>query len=255
LIIPVLLYHSVGDDQSRGHSWGAVSPEQFRAHVELIAATGRKSVTISTLVAMLRGEQPLVDRPVAVTFDDGYADTYHAVHWLRSRGLRATVYVTTGGIGGTRWLCSKHIAELAALGGVEIGAHAVRHRRLDELDDPELAYEVRASKRLLERVTSRGVMSFSYPHGAYDRRVREAVIEAGYQSATTVKNALSHPGDDPFAIARFTVTGATSTARIGEVLEGERVPLAWTGERLRTRAYRVVRRTRRRLGTVGRQTS
>jgi len=255
VIIPVLLYHSVGEDQPRGHSWGAVSSEQFRAHVEMIAATGRKSLTISTLVAMLRGEQPLVDRPVAITFDDGYADTYQAVRTLRRRGLSATVYVTTGGIGATRWLSAEHIAELADLGGVEIGSHAVRHRRLDELDDPELAYEVRASKHLLEQVTSRSVMSFSYPHGAYDRRVRAAVIEAGYHSATTVKNALSHPGDDPFAIARFTVTGATSTARIGEVLEGKRIPVAWSGERMRTRAYRMVRRTRRRLGAVGSQAS
>lgn len=251
MIIPVLLYHSVCEDQSRGHSWGAVSPEQFRAHVEIIAATGRKAVTVSTLVAMLRGELPVVDRPVAITFDDGYADTYQAVETLRRRGLGATVYVTTGGIGGTRWLSAERIAELADLGGVEIGAHAVRHRRLDELDDQDLAYEVRASKGQLEEVTACGVMSFSYPHGAYDRRVRAAVIEAGYESATTVKNALSHLDDDPFAIARFTVTGATSTARIGEVLEGRRVPVAWNGERLRTRAYRMVRRTRRRIGAVG----
>lgn len=249
MIIPVLLYHSVGEEQPPGYAWGAVSPAQFRAHVEMIAATGRKPLTISTLVSMLRGEQPLVDRPVAITFDDGYADTYAAVQTLRRRGLSATVYVTTGGIGGSRWLSTGHIAELAALGGVEIGAHAVRHRRLDELDDPELAYEVRASKDLLEEVTSGRVTSFSYPHGAYDGRVRAAVIEAGYQSATTVKNALSHLGDDPFAIARFTVSGATSTARISEVLEGRRVPLAWAGERMRTRAYRIVRRTRRRLGS------
>jgi peptidoglycan/xylan/chitin deacetylase (PgdA/CDA1 family) len=196
---------------------------------------------------MLRGERPLVDRPVAITFDDGYADTFDAIELLRRRGLCATVYITTGEIGAARRLSAEQIVTLSRLRTVELGAHAVRHRRLDELDDSELALEVQASKWALERLTGVSVNSFSYPHGAYDERVRAAVIEAGYTSAASVKNALSHPDDDPFAIARFTVTGTVPTARIGEVLEGRHAPLAWTGERLRTRAYRVLRRSRRRL--------
>jgi peptidoglycan/xylan/chitin deacetylase (PgdA/CDA1 family) len=250
VIIPVLLYHSVGDDQPPNDAWGAVSWAQFRAHVELIAASGRNSLTISMLVAMLRGERPLVDRPVAITFDDGYADTYEAIELLRRRGLYTTVYVTTGEIGTQRRLSDEQIATLARLPRVEVGAHGVRHRRLDELNDSELQYEVHASKWTLEQLTSSTVDSFSYPHGAYDERVRAAVITAGYTSATSVKNALSHPGDDPFAIARFTVTGSVPTGRIWEVLEGKRVPLAWTEERLRTRAYRVLRRSRHRLSAV-----
>jgi hypothetical protein len=77
--------------------------------------------------------------------------------------------------------------------------------------------------------------------------VRSAVIEAGYSSAVTVKNALSHAADDPFALARWTVTFGTPPSRIAEVLEGETVPLAWQRERLRTRVYRTARRRRHRL--------
>jgi peptidoglycan/xylan/chitin deacetylase (PgdA/CDA1 family) len=249
MIIPVLLYHSVGEDQPPCDSWGAVSRAQFRAHVELIAASGRVPVTISDLASMLRGDRPLVDRAVAITFDDGYADTYEAVELLRRRGLSATVYVTTSELGGARRLSAEQLIALAQMRRVEVGAHGVRHLRLDELDDSQLAFEVQASKRALERLTSRAVDSFSYPHGAYDERVRSAVIAAGYTSATSVKNAVSHPEDDPFAIARFTVAGSVCAARIGEVLEGRRVPLAWTGERLRTRAYRALRRSRVRLNT------
>src|SRR5438309_338050 len=83
--------------------------------------------------------------------------------------------------------------------------------------------------------------------GERDRRVRAAVIDAGYRSAAAVKNAVSHPYDDPFAIARWTVTGGASAARLAEVLEGEGVPRARERERIRTRAYRSVRRRRRRL--------
>ena len=46
-------------------------------------------------------------------------------------------------------------------------------------------------------------VTFAYPHGAYDKRVRQAVIDAGYVSAAAVKNAFSHPADDPYAIAAW----------------------------------------------------
>lgn len=251
MIIPVLLYHSVSDDASPGESWGAVPRAQFESHLEVIAASGRQSLTISALASMLRGDRSLPPKPMGITFDDGYSDTYAAVEALQRRDLCATVYVTTGEIGRAERLSPAQIAVLAQLSGVEVGAHAVRHRRLDELGDLELADEVTGSKSQLEQLTSRPVESFSYPHGAYDGRVRTAVIRAGYRSATSVKNAVSHRDDDPFAIARFTVMPGTSAQRVAEVLTGKGVPLAWRGERVRTRVSRLARRSRRRLHGVG----
>jgi peptidoglycan/xylan/chitin deacetylase (PgdA/CDA1 family) len=249
-VIPVLLYHSVSEGPSA--SWGAVSREEFESHLDVIVASGRQTITIATLADALRGDQPLPECPVAITFDDGYSDTYQAVELLCGRNLCSTVYVTTGEIGAADRLSHEQLTRLARIAIVELGAHGVRHLRLDELDDDELVRELRLSKAQLERLTSERIDSFAYPHGAYDRRVREAVIAAGYGSAAAVKNALCHPKDDPFAIARWTVTAATPAERIAEVLEGEGVPLAWSRERLRTRAYRTARRQRRRLfGTTG----
>jgi peptidoglycan/xylan/chitin deacetylase (PgdA/CDA1 family) len=250
-VIPVLLYHSVSDRPPSSDSWGVVSRAEFTSHVEAIKASGRVAIGITALAAALRAERPLPDRPVAVTFDDGFADTYAAVEMLRSHDLVSTVYVTSGEVGARDRLSPPQLAALARVPGVEVGAHAVRHRRLDELDDAELAGELRGSKAQLEDLTQRSVRSFAYPHGSYDRRVREGVIAAGFRSAAAVKNAVSHPGDDPMAIARWTVTEGTPAARIAEVLEGTGVPLAWTHERPRTRAYRAVRRRRRRLFKSG----
>lgn len=244
-VIPVLLYHSVNDRPDA--SWGVVSRAEFSRHVDVIWSSGRQPITISMLAAGLRGEQALPGRPVAITFDDGYVDTYDAVALLGRRALRSTVYVSTANIGALDRLSAAQIADLARTPGVEIGAHAVHHRRLDELDDEELAEEVRTSKAHLERLTRERVDSFAYPHGAHDRRVRAAVIAAGYRSAVAVKNALSHDKDDPFAIARWTVTAGTSAERLAQVLEGHGARLSSSRERLRTRAYRTARRHRQRL--------
>jgi peptidoglycan/xylan/chitin deacetylase (PgdA/CDA1 family) len=249
-VIPVLLYHAVDDRPPANGSW-AVSRAQFARHMELIASSGREPIKLTALAAGLRAEHPLPERAVAITFDDGYADTYDAVALLAGRGLVCTVYVTTAEIGEPDRLSAAQLVELARMPAVELGAHAVHHSRLDELDERAVTAEIRASKGRLEDLTGARIESFAYPHGAYDDRVRGAVIAGGYRSAAAVKNAVSHRGDDPFAIARWTVTAATSAERLAEVLEGKDVAVAWTRERLRTRAYRMARRQRRHLFGAG----
>lgn len=250
-LIPVLLYHSVSERAAaRDRRW-TVAPRKFASHLTAVSASGRTPMTITEIAEGLRGERALPSRPLGITFDDGFSDTYAAVSELLSRGLRSTVYVTTGEIGARNRLSALQLTRLGGMASVELGAHAVHHMRLDKLDDPELAAEVRDSKAQLEHIVGASVHSFAYPHGAYDRAVREAVVVAGYRSAAAVKNALAHDHDDPFAIARWTVTAGTSSGRISEILDGERVPSAWPRERLRTRAYRAARRGRRGLARLG----
>ena len=251
-LIPVLLYNSVGDDPPPGQRRHTVSRARFRAHLDAISAAGRAGICITELAEALRGRCELPHRPVVITFGDGYAGTYRAVETLLYRGLRSSVYVTTGTVGSAGRITASEVVALSRLPGVELGAHAVSHRRLDELDNHELAAEVGDSRAALEALTEWPVLSFAYPHGAYDWRARDAVIAAGYRSAVAVKNAASHLGDDPFAIARWRVTAGTPASRITEVLEGTALPPAWRHERLRTRGYRAARRQRRRFsGRLG----
>jgi peptidoglycan/xylan/chitin deacetylase (PgdA/CDA1 family) len=247
--IPVLLYHSVPRGALDGTDPLAVTYERFGEHLDAVLASGRVPLTISELADGLRGTRPLPERPVAITFDDGYENTLDALELLCARGLRASLYVTTGEIGAGQMIGREQLQRLAGRPGeIELGAHTVTHPRLDELSLAEVAREVSDSKRCLEEVVERPVTSFAYPYGAHDRQVREAVIVAGFDSAAAVKNAISHREDDPWAIARWTVDSRMDAKRIADVLDGRGVPRAWQRERLRTRGYRTVRRLRRRMG-------
>ena len=248
-LAPVLLYHSVNDRPGRTERPFAVSPATFAAHVEAAVASGRSTLGVTELADAVRRRR-LPARPLAITFDDGYADNLRAIEMLLARGLSATVYVTAGEVGARNRLTPSQLTGLGSIPAVEIGSHSVRHPRLDEVSGAQLAEEVTGSKLRLEEIIGREVRSFAYPHGAYDSRVRRAVMDAGYASAVAVKNALSHDRDDPFAIARWTVTRRTSAARMEAVLTGDGVPRAWSHERLRTRAYRVARRSRRRVALL-----
>jgi peptidoglycan/xylan/chitin deacetylase (PgdA/CDA1 family) len=246
---PVLLYHSVSDHPAPGQERFTVLPRRFREHIGAIQENGRVAMQIGALGAALRGEQPIPARAVAVTFDDGFADTGEAVSALADAGITSTVFITSERVGMRGGIPASTLPQLIDA-GAEIGAHTVTHPYLDELDLLATMREIRDGRDALEQRLSRPVTSFAYPHGAYDRRVRAAVIEAGFTAAAAVKNALSHRFDDPYAIARWTVGARTSALELERILEGDGARIAWKTERLRTRAYRGGRRARRRLGAA-----
>jgi peptidoglycan/xylan/chitin deacetylase (PgdA/CDA1 family) len=246
--VPMLLYHSVNDRPEAGQEAFTVTPSAFHEHVRAISEAGRTALSISEFASSLRGERSLPSRAVLVTFDDGFADTRPAVELLLEAGLTSSVFVASGWIGERAMLTPSGVRELAGL--IEVGAHSVTHPRLDELDVAKATEEICSSKAALEDLVEAPVRSFAYPHGAYDRRVRAAVVDAGFSAAAAVKNALSHDQDDPYALARVTVMARTTTHEVEMLLAGSGAPQAWRRERLRTRAYRSVRRLRRRLRWV-----
>jgi peptidoglycan/xylan/chitin deacetylase (PgdA/CDA1 family) len=244
-IVPVLLYHAVTEHPPATLERFTVHPARFAEHVGCLRDSGRAGLTVPEFAACLQGQAPLPAQPVLVTFDDGYADFLDAAEQLGAAGFPATLYVTTRRVGAAGMLTRGQLRSLGET--VEVGAHSRRHPRLDELPLDRLRDEVCGSKEDLEDLLQRPARSFAYPHGDHDRSVRQVVVEAGFGSAAAVKNAFSHDRDDPFAIARITVTAATTTERIARLLDGRGAPRAWPGERRRTRAYRVYRRMRRRL--------
>jgi peptidoglycan/xylan/chitin deacetylase (PgdA/CDA1 family) len=245
--VPVLLYHSVPEAPGDPDPL-SVTLERFEAHLEAIRASGRTPVTIDALAARLRGDGAIPERPVAITFDDAYDNTVAAIQLIESYGLSTTVYVTTGQVDTEAMLRSDQLEWLAARPAlVELGAHTVTHPHLDELGLDEVVGQVRESKLQMEKSIGRAVTTFAYPYGSHDKHVRQAVIEAGFNSAAAVKNAISHLEDDPWAIARWTVRHDTSAEQIARILDGRDAPYAWQKERLRTRGYRRFRRLRRRL--------
>jgi peptidoglycan/xylan/chitin deacetylase (PgdA/CDA1 family) len=251
VVVPVFLYHSVADVQAEGQERFTVTTAQFEQHADAIAASGRVALTISELARALRGERMLPARTVAITFDDGFADTLAAVQTLHSRGITSTVFITSSWLDSARGLSTAAAREIAS-SGAEIGGHSVSHPYLDELPPAQAMHEIEAGKRVLEQKLELPIVTFAYPHGAYGPRVRRCVVDAGFSSAVAVKNALSHNHDDPFAIARLTIMADTPLDTVVAALDGRGAPLAWPGERYRTRAFRSVRRLRRRARSVGR---
>jgi peptidoglycan/xylan/chitin deacetylase (PgdA/CDA1 family) len=255
-IVPVLAYHSISDERRDGTLRWSVSPGDFDEQMALLASRGRTALTVSGYAAVLGCDVPPPARPVLVTFDDGFADlATTALPTLRRYGITATAYVITSALGTARSgeagpaLDWDQLEQLRA-NGVEVGSHSHTHRPLDCLSAVEVFREVNLSKQVLEGGLREPVSSFAYPYGYHSWSVRQQVQAAGYTSACGVKNALSHPDDDVFAIARVLVQRDMGTPAIEALLDHRGWPIAWRGERLRTRGWRTWRRARHLLSSA-----
>ena len=258
--IPVLVYHSVSEEATDRYRGFAIDPGLFREQMAAVAEAGYRTRTVGDLLS--DREQPggrAADRTVVLTFDDGFREVHGLVlPVLRELDLRATAYLVSAYIGGTsRWLVPDgeadrrlmswtEIRELAAE-GVEIGAHGHRHVALDLLRPADATDEIVRSRQVLEDGLGRAVTSFAYPYGYHTGAIKRAVRDAGYTNACGIKQAISHPADDRFALSRIIVYADTSPETFRDWLAGDGLPLGWRDERLVTRAWRVVRQVRGRL--------
>lgn len=242
--IPALLYHSICPaGQSPLDRW-QVRADDFATDMESVARSGRVPIDARTYAIWLRAGDRRLASAALVTFDDGFADFADlAFPVLRRLEIASTLFVTTGWLGRRGMLSATAVRDLAAA-GVEVGAHSVNHRHLDLLADREAEHELAGSRRALEEITGRAVTSFAYPHGSHRARTKRLAASCGYTTAHAVKNAISHPADDPFAVARFTVDARCTRERVRAVINGGGAPRSWPGERFRTRAFRVVRAIR-----------
>lgn len=250
--IPILLYHTVSDEVSGAIVPFNVRPRSFRHHLDLIVDSGRTAITVSRFVDALMGRSALPERPVILTFDDGYADfAGTAAPALAARGLTGTIYLTTGMLRGrrpsmpgpARMLDWHQLSELAGQ-GIEIGAHAHTHPELDLMPPGRADAEIRTCKRLLEDELGHAIASFAYPYGLSSGRLRRMVRDAGYVSACSVKNAFSSPSDSRYALARLTVFAHSTPDTLRDWLAGTGARTITIG---RDGPYTVGRRLARRV--------
>ncbi len=87
--------------------------------------------------------------------------------------------------------------------GYEIGAHTMTHCNLSEVPLDVARREIFESKKVLENLIGRPVRHFCYPYGGFNTEVRDLVIEAGFETATTCEMGFNLPDTDKFALRRI----------------------------------------------------
>ena len=261
----MLLYHEItAEPLLPGHL--AIRPEDFALQLGYLKAGGFSSLRCADLARLRRTGGDLPDRPVVLTFDDGFADVHdRALPLLASHGLAATLFVTAGWIAegnpprgpapgsvnlpASGMLSWSQVEEIAAT-GVEIGAHTLTHPQLDQLSPAAMRRELLDSKHALEDRLGVDVTGLSYPFGYSSRAVRAAAAAAGYAYACAVDNRVDRESDDPFNLPRVTIGAVTSPAGFEKIMRAGPLPPEYLAYHALTRGYSVVRRAHSALNRI-----
>jgi len=191
----ILMYHSIGSsvDNDR-HGIYSMKEDLFLSQMNWLV----NAVKINKNGNIGDSEK---SNEVILTFDDGFRDTLSvAAPIMLDLGIPFTVFVSPGLIESSdkRYLDRSALLELSRIQGCKIGAHGYSHCRLTDCSDNKLQTELEKSKLWLEDILSIPIDTMSYPHGAVDQRVRNAVQIAGYKNAVT-----SNPGANVSKVDNF----------------------------------------------------
>src|SRR5579859_6674544 len=173
--IPILMYHSIALVNNAKFRPFAVPPKNFAAQMAYLHQHGYTPVTVTQLLQICAGhaepdkQQP--ERPVVLTFDDGFADFFtNVLPVLQQYGFRATLYISTAFVGQTSYwlrregehtrtmLTWEQIREIHNA-GIECGGHTHQHVQLDTLPLSRANEEIGRCKHLLEQHLGQSVQS------------------------------------------------------------------------------------------------
>ena len=154
-------------------------------------------VPLTWALERLHNGVKLPPRAVALTFDDGYADTLTlAVPLLERLRLPATEVLER--LGPTPpapelmmdWDGARELARR----GFDIQSHTMAHAVLAQETAKEQQRDLRMAREALERETGTEITSIAYPHGTaahYDAATLESARAAGYRWGITTREGFT----------------------------------------------------------------
>lgn len=206
--ILVLNYHKI-DNMNISLS---VLPKDFDAQMAYLKENGYHTISPQELYASLAEDAELPEKPVLITFDDGYADNYiYAYPILQKYGFKGTIFVITSFMGTQKNYINWDQAREMEANGMSIESHTVTHKSMTELSDAQLQDELVNSKKMLEQQLNKKVEFIAYPTGTYNLHIAELVREAGYKGAFTIKYGNVDKASNLYALERVPVFHTENT--------------------------------------------
>jgi peptidoglycan/xylan/chitin deacetylase (PgdA/CDA1 family) len=211
--LPCFTYHHV-DPKLKNDI--AITPATFESQLKMLSDLGYHTITARQLYEHQSQGTSLPDKPVMITFDDGWRNQYmYAFPLLKKYGMVATFFINPQPIvskyGG--YLTRDMVLALSQ-GGNDIESHTWRHLKLtrDRADSADAFQRKNVSQLTLANEWIRKVVgvqpiALCYPYGYYDLEAIGMAQRVGYRLGFTTDEGIADArGWDAFQIKRFTIS-------------------------------------------------
>jgi len=237
--IPVLMYHHVNPEGN----FINVAPHLFESQIKHLKEGGYTALNTTDLWEIFNGARIPPDKPVVVTFDDGWLDNWlFAFPILKKYGIKAVIFVVTSrihekgkrmrsdegpvnglpshkecqrmvGSGSAQevMLSWEEIREMENTGLIDIQSHTHTHRRWDKLypDHKErmtvLNEELKRSKEVIENKLQKQCHALCWPWGKYNKEYVDIALSLGYKLLFTTEKGTNTAASEPWRIRRIVI--------------------------------------------------
>lgn len=208
--ILVLNYHQVNNTFTPL----AVPVNDFDAQMSYLSEHGYVTITPDELAEGLAGNLNLPEKPVLITFDDGYIDNYtNAFPILKKYNFRATIFIIPSLISqNPKYMTWEQLKEMEK-NGIIMQSHTLNHRALEELPDDEIRSELLNSKLVLEEQLGHEINFLAYPTGTYNLHIAGIARDVGYKGAYTIKYGNVDLGSNMYALERVPIFHTENTMK------------------------------------------
>ena len=216
--VPILMYHHLDPEESGA---ATVTVATFEAQIGALSEAGYTAITLEDLVSFVDSGTPLPEKPIVITFDDGYLSNYeYALPILERYGMCATVFVIGYSFGCDTYKDTgvpiiPHFGADEALAMVNSGIFDVQSHTFDmhasesiegdgarisvlplegeSREDYEAALrdDIRKSIALIEGVCGERVFALAYPRGYYNDVAQSILASEGIRVTLTTEEGVN----------------------------------------------------------------
>lgn len=237
IFLPAIMYHSVLIEPARQGAY-VISPKIFESDMKWLSDNGYTAVLTDDLTAYTEKGAPLPEKPIMITFDDGfYNNVTYALPVLEKYGMKAVIspvgsYCEESSESGDAnpayaYLTWDEIAELKDSPYIEIGNHTWNMHSTDgrkgsmkKWNESETEYKAALTGDLSRLQTSLAEKSgvvpkiYAYPFGYISRESISVLKELGFKASLNCYEKPNYITRDPdclFSINRYNRPADIST--------------------------------------------
>lgn len=243
--VPILMYHSILKDPQRTGDY-VISPEQLEKDLIYLQDHGYTTVFLTDLIAYVHEGTPLPDKPIVLTFDDGYYNNLvYLLPLLEKYQMKAVISIVgeyvqrfsdtkdpNPNYGHLNW---DDIKTLQQSGLVEIQNHSYSmheqkgrkgagRKRGESVEayTKALKEDLEKLQKAVQEHTGIVPNTFVYPFGQVSKESFPVIKELGFQASLSCFEKINVLTRDPeclYSLCRFNRPGALSSEVFMERLE------------------------------------
>lgn len=174
----IIQYHHVDENTPPVTS---VTPQQFAEHMQYLADNDFNVWPLPKIIHALKNQQPLPDKVIAITFDDGYESVLaNAVPLLRKHRFPYTVFINTELISHSRDFMTWEQLRQLNRQGATIANHTTAHSHLLRQHTGESYFEwhtriekeITQAEAMIKRQLGSSPNLLAYPYGEYNDLIK-----------------------------------------------------------------------------------